>query len=203
MTTNKQKKIFVITGIVIVMVAGGLTFNTYVAKQKIQRAYVVTGLPEKQTGILKELAIVSTEHSFIIKGYDYLKGNEFDKAIEQFQTVLDRNKQTGALAEARQGLVDVYEKARDYKKATELQEIIISRIKIPKGDMWRTPNDERLAYLQYASNGDYDLAVEHAQKALEADAKLPNRPAGGRQDYIDRLNDLKSAKDYILGQKKK
>ncbi len=201
MKTKTIKIVFMI-GVIIVIIAGGLTFNTYIAKKKIQQAYIVTGLPANQTGILKELQTVTAEHSYIIEGYEYLANSEFNKAIEQFEMVLKRDKQTGALAEARQGLVDVYEKMHEYKKAAELQEKIIARFKIPKGDMWRTPNDERLIYLQCAANGDYDLAVEHSQKALEADSKLPNRPASGRQDYIERLNDLKAAKDYILGLKK-
>ena len=91
---------------------------------------------------------------------------------------------------------------RDYKTAAELLEKIIATYKIPEGDMWRLPDDERLSYLLYAANGNYEVAINHAQKALEADASLPNAPKGGSLDYIQRLEDLKAAKDYILVLKK-
>jgi len=195
------KSVIITIGVTII-IFGGITLKTYVKEKKAKQVYVVTGLSENQTGVLKELQIVAIEHAYIIKGYEYLNNGEFKKAIEQFEIVIKRNQPTGALPEAKQGIVDVYEKMRDYKTAAELFKNIIATFKIPKGDMWRLPDDERLSYLQYAANGDYELAVEHAQKALEADAKLPNHPKGGREDYIQRLNDLKAAKDYILSLKK-
>lgn len=198
----KMLKVAVIIIGVFVIMIGGITMKTYVKVARPQRTYVVTGLPENQTGVLKELQIVATEHAYIEKGYEYFKNGEYDKAKEQFEIVIKRNKPTGALPEARQGMVDLYEKMRDYKTAAELFEKIIATFKIPKGNMWRLPDDERLSYLLYAANGDYELAIEHAQKALEADASLPNRPKEGREDYIQRLNELKAAKDYILGLKK-
>lgn len=196
------KIVVIIIGITVIMI-GGITVKTHIKATNPQRTYVVTGLPENQTGVLKELQIVATEHAYIEKGYAYLKNGEYDKAKEQFEIVLKRNQPTGALPEARQGMVDVYEKMRDYKTAAELFEKIIATFKIPKGNMWRLPDDERLSYLWYATNGDYDLAIEHAQKSLEADSRLPNRPKEGREDYIQRLDDLKAAKDYILNLKKK
>ncbi|MDP3790664.1 MAG: tetratricopeptide repeat protein [Candidatus Omnitrophota bacterium] len=199
---HKILKIMVMIVSVIVIIAGGITVKTYVNEKRTQQTYIVTGLPEKQTGVLKELQIVATEHAYITQGYEYLKTGDFNKAREQFEIVLKRNQPTGALPEARRGIVDVYEKIHDYVTAAKSFEKIIATFKIPKGDMWRLPDDERLSYLLYAANGDYDLAIEHAQKALEADSQLPNAPKGGSPDYIQRLNDLKAAKDYILSLKK-
>jgi tetratricopeptide (TPR) repeat protein len=117
--------------------------------------------------------------------------------------VLSRGKKTSALDFARRGLVDAYEKLRDYKTAADLLEKIIATFVLPRGDKWRTAEDERLLYLRYTTAGEYDLAIKHAQKALEADAQLPNRPQGANPQYYERLNDLKAAKDYILSLKKK
>lgn len=196
------KNVSIIIGVIVIMI-GGVSVKTYVREKRSQRAYIVTGLPAKQTGVFKELQMVTTEHEYVVKGYEYLNQGEFDKAREQFEIVLKRNQSTGALPEARRGLVDVHEKARDYKMAATLFEKIINTYKIPKGDMWRRPDDERLSYLLYAANGDYDYAIAYAQKALEADSRLPNHPKDGREDFIQRLNDLKAAKDYILSLKKK
>jgi len=199
---SKMLKITIITTGVVVIVMGGITVKKYTNEIKPQQTFVVTGLPKNQSGILKELEKVTNEHAYIKKGYKYLESREYDKAKEQFETVIKRNKPTGALSEARRGMIDLYEKIGDYRMAAELFSKIIATFKIAKGNMWRLPDDERLLYLLYAADGDYDLAVEHAQRALEADAKLPNRPKGGRADYIQRFNELKEAKDYILSLRK-
>ena len=91
---HKILKIIVMIISVIVIVAGGITIKTYVNKKRAQQTYVVTGLPEKQTGVLKELQIVATEHAYIVQGYGYLKNGDYNKAKEQFEVVLKRNKPT-------------------------------------------------------------------------------------------------------------
>ena len=203
MNNKMVLKIITIVIIAIFIVALGLTYRTVYVNQKQPKAYLVTGLSKEQVaGLQKELEYVSTEHEYIDKGDAYLKEGRIQDAIEQFNIVLKRGKKTSALDFARDGLVNAYEKAQDYKTAADLLEKIMSKYVLPKGDKWRAAEDERLLYLRYANNGDYDLAVEHAQKALEADTKLPNRPKDGRSDYIQRLNDLKAAKDYILSLKK-
>lgn len=192
-----------VMSIIIILILSLTYVNRPVTKQKSQ-AYLVTGLSkEKVNGFQRELQRVSTEHEYIDKGNEYLKEGQIQKAIEQFNTVLKRGEKTSALDFARDGLVNAYEKARDYKTAADLLEKIIATFVLPKGDKWRTAEDERLLYLQFANDGNYDLAIEHAQKALEADAKLPNRPNGANPQYYERLNDLKAAKDYILSLKRK
>jgi len=196
-------RVTVIVTIVVSIVVLGITYRTVTAKKQ-QKAYVMVGFPKEQgAGIQKELEYISTEHDYIDRGYQYLKDGRIKEAMEQFNAVLSRGKKTSALDFARRGLVDACEKSRDYKTAADLLDKIIGTFVIPKGDMWRTAEDERLLYLRYAANGDYDLAIEHSQKALEADAQLPNRPQGANPQYYERLDDLKAAKDYILSQKQK
>jgi tetratricopeptide (TPR) repeat protein len=97
-------------------------------------------------------------------------------------------------------IADAYETKRDYAKA--LKQMIIIRDKYIN-EWAKEPVVERAIYLDYALKGEYELAIEHAQKAIEEDEKLPNVPKGGSPDYIQRLNDLKVAKDYILSLKNK
>ncbi|KJJ83569.1 hypothetical protein OMAG_002563 [Candidatus Omnitrophus magneticus] len=66
-------------------------------------------------------------------------------------------------------------------------------------DWAKEPIVERVKYLEYVLKGEYDLAVEHARMALELDKRLPNRPKIGSSDYIERLNDVIAAKEYIEG----
>lgn len=197
-------KIIVISIIVIGFIVAGITYRNVEVKKQQQRAYLLVGFSKEQAaGIQKELEYISPEHDFVDRGYMYLKEGKIKEAIEQFNTVLERNKKTAALGAARAGLVDAYEKGRDYKTAADLLEKMMSKYVLPKGDKWRLADDERLLYLRYAANGDYDLAVEHAQKSLEADAQLPNRLKGANPPYYERLSDLKAAKDYILSLKNK
>ena len=144
------------TILIIVITAGlivvGITYrNTTIEKQ--QKAYVLLGPNEKIAGIAKELEYVSTEHDYIDRGYEFLKEGKTKEAMEQFNIVLARGKKTSALDFARRGLVDAYEKSRDYKTAANLLEKIISTFVLPKGDKWRAAEDERLLYLQYAASG--------------------------------------------------
>ena len=194
-------KIIVTIAIAVGIVVLGITYRTTTIKKQ-QKAYLLVGPKEQVAGLQKELEYISTEHDYIDRGYEYLKEGKTKEAIEQFNTVLSRGKKTSALDFARRGLVDAYEKLRDYKTAADLLEKIIATFVLPKGDKWRTAEDERLLYLRYATNGEYDLAIEHAQKAIEADAQLPNRPQGANPPYYQRLDDLKAAKDYILSLKK-
>ena len=83
---------------------------------------------------------------------------------------------------------------RDYQKALELLKLARDEY---VSDWAKEPIIERIKYLEYALQGNYAMAVKHAELALEADKKLPNRPKEGSEDYIERLNDLKAAKGYI------
>ena len=163
-------------------------------RQVDEQVFFVTGIQENQTGIVEELKRSATEYNYIQRGHEYFKNGEYDKAIEQYNIVLERNKKTASLINARSGLIDAYEKKREYKKAHDLLFDIVSRYVTPPTDKFRIPDDERLKYLDYASKGEYELAVKHAELALEANLKLPTST---QERYEDRLSDIKASKEYI------
>lgn len=189
------KLVFIILAIFCVVFIG---FNIRKIKTKNPNsANIFVGFPQRQTGIIKEMEFVRTEYDYIEKGNEYLENGEIDKAIAQYNIVLKRDKKTSALMSAKRGLINAYEKDRGYSTAADLLDQKLQDSKIPNDDKWRMPEEERLKYLRYATEGNYEMAVEHAKKALVADARLPNRPKEGSFDYLDRLNDIKSAKEYI------
>lgn len=204
--TNKPK--FIITAaILIIILLSGITFGTRIifikkiVPPKDSGGVFITGISGGQrAGLIKEIDNVSKQFSYIEKGDALLKKNQVDEAINAYETALSLAKSSGAKGEAHICLANSYEKKKDYENA--LKKMIIVKDKFVN-DWAKEPVVERAKYLECALRGEYDLAVEHAQKALEADAKLPNTPKGGSPDYIERLNDLKAAKDYILSLKKK
>jgi tetratricopeptide (TPR) repeat protein len=201
MTTKNVFKVIVIMLIIFLIVIG----ISYTSKKKYGKEYksiLVTGLKSNQAGIVNEISKASEEYNYIENGNKYLKENRIKEAIEQYNIGISKARTSSMRDLARIRLVDAYEKARDYETASKLLGDMIEGYKVPKGHLFRIPDEERFEYLKYASKGEHSLAVEHAQKALEADTKLPNRPKEGSPDYIERLNDLKAAKDYILSLKK-
>lgn len=203
----KNKMKFVIALIVSsIIVLSGLTFGIraiMIAKKippKDPKGVFIVGLPDGQrSGVVKELEDAAKEDSYIKKADELMKDGKIEEAIKSYEAALALAKFSGSKAVIYFHMADAYEKRRDYRNA--LGRIIIIRDKFVN-DWAKEPVVERTKYLEYALQGEYDIAVEHAQKALEADAKLPNAPKGGSPDYIERLNDLKAAKDYILGFKK-
>ncbi|OGW77136.1 MAG: hypothetical protein A3I73_02965 [Omnitrophica bacterium RIFCSPLOWO2_02_FULL_45_16] len=202
--TNKTK--FTITAIVlIVILLSGITFGTRIiftkkmVPPKDPKGVFITGIRGGQrAGLIKEMENLSREHVHADKGNALLKENRIDEAIEAYKIALTEIKSSGGRGVVIASLVGAYEKKRDYAHALEYA--IIDRDKYIN-DWAKEPVVERVKYLEYALQGEYDLAVEHAQKALELDVKLFGRKKP-REDYIERLNDLKAAKDYILGFKK-
>lgn len=198
MVNNKILKVVVGIFIICLMLTVGLTLQ----QKQMQKdmAVVMMGLPKEQAaGMQKELGKAFKYKSYLDKGDELAKQGKTRDAIKEYETAFFLAEISGAKAVAIFSIADAYEKERDYGNA--LKQIITIRDKYVNS--WaKEPVVERALYLDYASKGEYDLAVEHAQKALEADAKLPNVPKGGSPDYIQRLNDLKAAKDYILSLKK-
>lgn len=203
----KNKTKFVIALIVSsIIVLSGLTFgirSIIIAKRiptKDPDGVFIVGLPDSQrSGVVKELEYAAKEDSYIKEADGLMKEGKIEEAIKSYEAALALAKFSGSKAVIYFHMADAYEKRRDYRNA--LGRIIIIRDKYVN-DWAKEPMIERAKYLEYALQGEYDLAVEHAQKSLEADAKLPNTPKGGSPDYIERLNDLKAAKDYILEFKK-
>ena len=192
-------KIVVIIGMLFLVLVVGIDINQRQVKKNKSTAIVVVGLPKGQVGVFqKQLAEASKYKSYLDKGDELVKEGRIDDAIKEYETAVSLAKISGAKAVAMIAISDAYEKKHDYRKALEL--VIIDRDKYVSS--WaKEPVVERAIYLDYAIKGEYDLAIEHAQKALEEDMKLFNRKQP-REDYLQRLNDLKVAKDYILSLKK-
>ncbi len=203
---NKMK-VIIITSILAIAIFSGLTIGNRIistkkpAPSKDPKGYFIVGMPSGQrAGLVKEIEYASKEDSYVKKGDLLMQEGKIDEAMKDYETALSLARFSGSKAIVYIHIANGYEKMRDYKKALEY--VIIDRDKFVN-DWAKEPVIERTKYLEYALQGEYDLAIEHAQKALEADAKLPNTPKGGSPDYIERLNDLKAAKDYILSLEKK
>ena len=204
--SNKTKlilKLVLGTAILSFVLVGGITFRQRrINVQKIDETPVVMiGVPQNlQGGLRKELKRAFKQVSYLDKGDTLLREGKIDEAIKQYEIAFSEGRSQGSKGVALVALANAYEKKRDYKKALEL--VIIDRDQYVN-DWAKAPVVERVKYLGYALKGEYDLVIEYAQKALEADSKLPNRPKEGRSDYVERLNDLRIAKEYILSLKKK
>ena len=167
-------------------------------KTRLQKQTVfIAGLDKNQTGIVKELDSAMTEFNYVKIGNQYLDNGEYVKAVEQFETVIERNRSAASVINARTGLINVYEKMKDYAKAKNILQTETDKYMLPKTAVTRIPDEKRLKYLEYASEGNYDLAIAYAQKAVDASANLPGLNGKPRQDYMERLNDLKVSKEYI------
>ena len=200
MKTKNILKILIL-GLVVFVAIFGISVGVKKKQQARQSAILITGLPKNQTGILLELEKASSDYSYIEYATNLLKENRTDEAVEAYKKAISSIKSSNMRSLAKLGLVDAYEKAREYKKATNVLSDITKGYKVPPTNMFRIPNDERLKYLEYAAKGDYDLAFEYAKKAAEADSKLPNRRGRPREDYVERLKDLLEAREYILSSK--
>jgi tetratricopeptide (TPR) repeat protein len=145
------------------------------------------------------MEIVGKQFRYIEKGDFYLENGNADKAIEMYQIAVKEAYSNATKGEAMGYLAGGYEKKRDYKNALAVLQELSSTYAISPTDKFRIPHEERIKYLKYASEGEYELAVKHAQIAIEADAILPTSTTSR---YQQRLNDLIAAKDYILSLKK-
>ncbi|MFA6141750.1 MAG: hypothetical protein WC738_00450 [Candidatus Omnitrophota bacterium] len=192
-------KIVVVISTIFLMLVIGVGINQKQAKKNKSTAVVMVG-PKGGTALFqKELTEAFKYKSFLDKGDELVKEGKIDDAVKEYETAFFLAKIRGAKGLAIFAISNAYEKKRDYVNA--LKYAIIDRDEYISN--WaKAPVVERAIYLDYALKGEYDLAIEHAQKALEEDAELPNVPKGGSPDYIQRLNDLKAAKDYILSLKK-
>jgi len=194
----------IIMSLILIALFAGLNFLTCKKNRNVEKKVIITGLNKgKGEYFSKELTNAFNEFSLIEKGNNLLREGRTNEAIKQFKYVIGYVKDPSVKIVAEKYLVSAYEKNRDYIKAYKLMENIIKNYEIPSTDKFRIPDEERLNYLRYAAQGNYDLAVKHAQLAAEADSKLPNRKQKPREDYIERLNDLIAAKDYILSLKNK
>lgn len=155
---------------------------------------VVTGLSHGQTEYFqKKLGVASKDASYIHAGRRLEKMGDFDGAIESYKRALSGYKGVAQIC-----IANAYEKKHDYKNALEW--MVIARDDCPEWS--RKPDIERVAYLEHVIQGEYDQAIEHAQKAIDEYDAIMHGNGLQKQEYIDRLNDLIAAKDYIESLKK-
>jgi len=196
---KKIQVFFIIVAIGSIVLVATITYLSQKHKNEINRRNtIVTGLtPGQGQYFQKELASAFQVSSYVQKGKSLLNQGKYDEAIEVFKHAMSVAKMQGEKSMARLYVVDAYEKKRDYKNA--LDWMIIARDKC-YNEWAKGPHIERVKYLEYALQGEYDLAIEHAKKALEEDKAIG---AGQLAGYQQRLIDLIAAKDYILSLKKK
>jgi len=169
-------------------------------KKRDTQTVVMVGLQKNQAkGLIKEYEKAFKQASHIKKGDELLKVGKLDEAILEFKVALTSAKSKGTKGEASLYLANAYEKKKDYKKALEY--VIVDRDEYVN-DWAKAPIIERAKYLKYASQGNYEKAVEYAEKAIEEDVMLFDRKKP-REDYVERLNDIRASKEYIEHLKRK
>ena len=173
-----------------------IIMNSIIEKKKINdRAVLEIGMTEGENNYFKEklTKAIKIKDKFL-EGNKLRMHGRYDEAVKIFEDIFNESKEKGYQGMAILEIADTYEKKRDYQQA--LIYVVKSRDEyISEGA--KEPIIERAKYLEYAVQGNYEMTIKHAQLALEADAKLPSRPKGGREIYIDRLSDLKASKEYI------
>jgi len=195
-----NKKVGFIIAVVLIFLLVGIPMLFFKHKKPVQQATVVTGLTEgQQKTFQQDLSGAMAQYGYIKKGDSLFAAGRYDDAIKEYETALSLARSTGSKGEALRSLANLYEKKKDYKNALEYIRMEIDNY---MAEWAKAPLLERAKYLEYASKGEYDLAVEHAQKAIAVDIKVHDSNLT-QQDYQRRLNDLISAKDYILSLKGK
>ena len=201
-----NKKIFIII-LVISIIIGVLFFAVRTEKNsrhqlKKESNVVAVGLkPSQQEYFSEQLSNSFNEVALLEKGTNLMSQGRLDEAAKHFESLL-ANKKFELKGNAIAHLIDIFEKKKEYAKAySMLYEDVQKNYKVPPTHEARIPVEERLKYLKYASEGEYALAVKHAQAALEASKKdkiLKTIP----MLYQQRLNDLIASKEYIESLKK-
>jgi tetratricopeptide (TPR) repeat protein len=158
------------------------------------------GLTKGQDGYFqKQLRETGKQYAFIERGIYYLENGDFDASIKMFEDALQNAYSQGTKGEAIIHLADAYEKKRDYDKALEY--IVLDRDEYIN-DWAKAPVVERAKYLEYAASGEYELAVEQAEKALIVETNMPYNKGVPSEGYVQRVNDIKASKEYIEALKK-
>jgi len=194
-----KKIMIVIFGFLIVFCGFVLVKNSGYNNEKSGDKIMTLGLNKGQESIFRgQLGRAARNVEIVEEGRKLLDGRKSEEAISYFKKAIIDIDDASVRALAENGLVDAYEMNRDYDKAYyELNKIVKTYVVDPT-DMVRMPDEERLKYLKYAIEGEYDLAVKHAELALKTDAKLPNSPSRfPNSPYEKRLKDLKASKEYI------
>lgn len=194
-----SRKISIAIVILSVSLLAGIPMIWLKYKKPAQQETIVAGLTEgQQKTFQQDLSGAMSQYGHIKKGDRLFNKGNFDDAIKEYETALSLARSSGSKGEAYRHLANAYEKKRDYQKA--LDYIVVERDRY-MAEWAKEPLVERARYLAYAIAGDYDRAIEYAEKAIVADAKVHNSSLT-RQDYQGRLDDLIASKEYILSLKK-
>ena len=194
---SKKTITAIVIGLILLLVGIPAIWLKY--RKPTQQSTIVVGLTGgQQKTFQQDLSGAMSQYGHIKKGDRLFTKGNFDDALKEYETALSLAKSSGSKGEALRSLADLYEKKRDYKKALEY--IIIERDQYT-ADWAKEPRFERAKYIEYAIEGEYELVIEHAKKALVADKKIHNSNIT-QQDYQNRLNDLIIAKEYIMSLKK-
>jgi tetratricopeptide (TPR) repeat protein len=163
---------------------------------KRKQSVIATGLSQGQNKYFqKQLASALKVSSFIDDGNRLLNQGNYNGAIESYKQALSSSRMDGEKGMSMEYIADAYEKKRDYRTAQEW--MIKVRDSCPEWS--KKPDIERAKYLDYASKGDYELAVGHAENALKEYQAIDDVQI---DIYTNRLNDLKAAESYIRSLKK-
>ena len=198
----KKMLIFIV---IFIVAFSGFVFIKDIGNNKNQsnNKIMTLGLSGSKEAIFRgQLGRAERNVKIVENGRKMLDEGKSQEAIGYFKNAIIEIDDASIRTLAVNGLIDAYEMNREYEKAANRLEEKIRMFVVPETDMFRIPTDERLKYLQYATQGDYELAIKHATNAYEADLKLPNRSKDGNTRYLQRLNDLKASKEYIEGLKK-
>jgi len=197
MINRKMTHVYLLSGIAVIITALGIFFSSIRAKEAAKRGAIVTGLSKGQVDyIQKEMNMAFTQQSYIDAGNKMLKDGNIDGAIESYKKALSTSKMSGEKGQTWVSIANAYEKRRDYKNALEW--MMIARDHCPEWS--RKPDTERVRYLEYALQGNYESVIEHARNAVK---EIENIETRLKDTYIARLNDLIAAKEYILSLKTK
>ena len=195
---SKKTITAIVIGSILLMV--GIPAIWFKYKKPTQQPIVVAGLTEgQQKTFQQDLSGAISQYGHIKRGDRLFAKANYDDAIKEYEIALSLARSSGSKGEAYRHLANAYEKKRDYQKA--LDYIVVERDRYI-AEWAKQPLVERAKYLEYAIMGDYDRAIEYAEKAIAVDIKVHNSNFT-RQDYQGRLNDLIAAKDYIMSLKKK
>ncbi|MBU0761591.1 MAG: hypothetical protein ABIH39_00010 [Candidatus Margulisiibacteriota bacterium] len=200
MNTKTIVKISIVGIVIFLILFLGITFQrrSAVKQNNNGNATVIVGLPKGQTGIITELDKIAEQYNHLDAGDRFFKKGDFDAAIKEYEISYSLAKSDGGKAVALLAIANGYEKKRDYKKALEY--MIIDRDQYVN-DWAKPPVVERIKYLEYALQGEYEFAVKHAQSASTSDKEIHGQRKESL-DYIERLNDIIAAKEYIKSLKK-
>ena len=196
--TNKKVNIIIAVTLIFLLVGIPMLLFKY-KKPPTQLSTIVTGLTEgRQEAFKRDLSSAFNQYSYVKKGNALLSNGNVEDAIKAYEVALSLAKSTGTKGNAYYHLANAYEKKMDYKKALEY-----AKLDSEYTSEWaKPPVVERMKYLECAIKGEYNQAVQYARNAVEEEKKR-TKIKESIDEYINRLNDLIAAKDYILSLKKK